>query len=201
MKMTEEQKKLYKILTPLQRGFVEWLEHGHSPKQALVKAGGEYSTDAVLSSCATRMLRDANVHNFRMAMKTDDLDAMCMSRAEMTLRLTELSRARITNVARVKKRLVGYTDEGEEVYVNDVSIEDFDDVGEEELGAISEISQKEHGITLKMHNPLQAMKQLAELYGLDAPKKTEITGKGGMLIKITAVDPAEAASQYQELMG
>jgi phage terminase small subunit len=201
MKMTEEQLKLYKILTPLQRAFVEHLEHGYAPKVAYKMAGGVGGTDASLAACTSRAMRDANVQAFRMSMKQDDLDAMCMSRAEMTMRLTELARSRITSVAKVKRHLMGYTDEGEEIYVERVEVQDFDDVDDAELGAISEIAQKEHGITIKMHNPLQAMKQLAELYGMDAPKRTEVSGPGGTAVKITAVDPADAARQYQEMMG
>jgi phage terminase small subunit len=198
--MSPEQLKAYERLTELQRGMVKYLHEGYPPKEAYKLAGGKAKNDASLSTCVSGLLRDANVTNFRRLMHIEDLNAMTMSRAEMLRRLTELGRGRIANIAKVVKRVVGYTDEADEIWETVVEVQDFDDVDEAELGAISELSQKEHGITIKMHSPLQAMKQLAELQGLEAPKRTEISGPGGGAIKITSVDPVEAARQYQEIM-
>ena len=191
----------YERLTPLQQRAMSFLDQGYSPKEAYIAAGGEAGTDRVIASCANQLMSNKNVAEYRRILNGKAVDASVMTVTEMRRRLSGIARAGIHKVASVRKKLMGYDDEGNEVYRTEVVYEDFNDIDEDVLGAISEISQKEHGITIKMQSGLAAMKQLAELEGMEAPKRTEITGAGGTAIAITSVDPNEASRQYMEMLG
>jgi len=198
--MTPEQERLWEILTPLQQRIVTGVEAGKSPSQAYVDAGGTCQTKAAVATAACKLLNDGNVLAYRRSLNADDINPMVMSRAEMRARLTSIARGNLTDIARVRKECIGYNDEGEPLYRSFVEIEGFDDVPEDSLIALQEVTQKEHGITIKMQNQIAAMKALAELDGLDAPKATKLELPSGVSVTINAVDPVEAAAQYQALM-
>ncbi|MEY0256605.1 terminase [Morganella morganii] len=56
------------------------------------------------------------------------------------------------------------------------------------LAAISELTAGKDGIKLKLHDPKAAIKQIVDMEGWEAPKKTELTGKDGGPIQSTGFD-------------
>jgi hypothetical protein len=198
--LSEKQITLFQALTPLQARVCKNLERGMSPRDAYYAAGGGASTHRNADSAVSELLTNSNVQAFRRSLAGRDVNHMVMSREEMRTKLTAIARASLSDLAAVKRRLVGYDDDGIPQYINYVELEDFTEAPLHSVQAVNEISQKEHGITIKMQSGLQAMKQLAELEGLEAAKVTEIKGVGGQTVILNGVSAPEAANVYQELM-
>ena len=69
------------------------------------------------------------------------------------------------------------------------------------MAAISELTAGKDGLKIKLHDPKAAIKQLAEMRGWEAPKKTELTGPNGGAIQTVNMTPDEAAEAYRKMMG
>ena len=199
--LTEQQIKLFTSLTRLQQGVVTNVEKGMAPVQAYYAAGGTSVNAATAHATVNELLQNPNVVAFRRTLSAAKVNHLIMTREEMRLRLTAIARGQVADLARVEREFIGYHEEtGEELYRERLVYEAFDTANPDSVTAISEIAPSEHGIKIKMQSSLAAMKQLAELEGLDAPRQTDLT-VNGVVATITATDPVEAAKQYMELMG
>ena len=199
--LKDKQLKLFTILTPLQQKMCIYMEKGSPPVEAYRLAGGKAESANSMQACAYSLLQNSNVRAFRESLNSETLNGMIMSRAEMRARLTAIARGNITDLVRIEQKFIGYDEEtGEERFTPIVIYEPFETANPDALAALAEISRNEHGIKLKMHSPTAAIKQLAELDGLNAPTKQDIKVSGGAVVSITTVDPAEAAKQYMDLM-
>ncbi|MBT0598864.1 terminase small subunit, partial [Klebsiella quasipneumoniae] len=89
-------------------------------------------------------------------------------------------------IAEFSNSIVGEDDDGNPVFQAVWSFKDSLLQDPDAMSAISELTTGKDGTKLKMHDPKAAIKQLAEMQGWDAPKKTELTGKdGGPLNQVT----------------
>lgn len=192
----------WELLTDLEKRAVEHIESGFAPQTAYVLAGGTAKTQQSIAVCTSQLFRRANVAAFRRALGQKTLNDMIMTRAEMQVRLTNIARADAAKVTRVKKRLVGFHSEtGEELYRDFVEIVPTEELAPEEQTALASIEQKQHGIKLTMHSPLAAMKQLAEVAGYNETADIDQDSLLPAAGKLTATDAAEAATEYQKMMG
>jgi phage terminase small subunit len=199
--LSEHQIKLFTSLTRLQQGVVMNVERGMAPVQAYYAAGGTAESPRAAHATVSNMLNNDAVLAFRRTLTAGKVNHLIMSREEMRLRLSSIARGQIADLARVEKEFIGYHEEtGEEMYRDRLVYEAFDQASPDSVLAINEISRNEHGIKIKMQSSLAAMKQLAELEGMDAPVKTDMT-VNGVGVKITATDVVEASKEYMELMG
>lgn len=177
------------------------VERGMAPIQAYYAAGGTAETPRAAHACASQVLESVSVLAFRKTLNSSKVNHLIMNREEMRQRLTAIARGQVADLAKVVKEFIGYNEEtGEEVYREKLVYEAFDTANPDSVLAVSEVAPNEHGIKIKMLSSLAAMKQLAELDGMDAPAKTDLT-VGGVVTTLTATDPVEAAKQYMEMMG
>ncbi len=91
--------ELYKLLNKTQRAFCAALaEPDCTIKEAARAAGLSDSSDAVLSSAGSRMLRNVKVAAYRRACARDDCRALALTRENCLLRLNNIAqRARKNN--------------------------------------------------------------------------------------------------------
>ena len=99
--------------------------------------------------------------------------------------------------------VVGEDEDGQPVYQAVWSFRNSTLQDPDAMSAIAELTTGKDGIKLKMHDPKAAIKQLAEMQGWEAPKKSEVSGPGGGPVKTetVAMTPQEAADAYKKLMG
>ena len=64
------------------------------------------------------------------------------------------------------------------------------------MAAISELTAGPQGLKIKLHDPKAAIKQLGELQGWEAPKKTDLNGN----IAITTLTKEEYKAARQEML-
>lgn len=202
MTLTEEQKALFDALTALQKRFVAHLLNGANQTEAYRKAGGRAKGDGERSK-ANQIVTNSNVQAFLKSVQYQAINEAIMTRTEALERLSKMGRTSLSDIADFRNCLIGEDEEGDPVYQASWSFRDSALQDPEAMAAVAELTTGKDGIKLKMHDPKAAIKQLGEMMGWEAPKKTELSGPGGGAIKTenTNMSAEEAAEAYRKLMG
>jgi len=200
MTLNDEQKALFAALTPLQKKFVTHLLKGKNQTDSYKKAGGKAKGDA-LRAAASRMYANVNVSAFLRSVQHEAVSDAVMTYQEALERLTVMGRTSIADLATFGTHVVGEDDDGRPIIQSVWSFKGSDELKPEHLAAISELTAGKDGLKMKLHDPKAAIKQLAELQGWEAPKKTEISGPNGGPIQTANLTPDEAAEAYRKMMG
>lgn len=197
-KLTAEQQKLFDVLTPLQKRFVTLLLKGKSQVDAYRKAGGKAKGDSAHSK-ATQIVRNSKVESFLASVQYEAVSSAIMTYEEAMERLTAMGRTSIADLATFGTHVVGEDDDGNPISQSVWSFKNASELKPEQMAAISELTAGKDGLKIKLHDPKAAIKQLAEMRGWEAPKKTEVTAT----VKSENVNmtPDEAAEAYKKLMG
>ncbi|MMZ51901.1 Terminase small subunit [compost metagenome] len=202
MTLTEEQKALFDALTRLQKKFVTCLLNGDRQAEAYRNAGGKAKGEGVHSKAA-QIVRNSKVQAFLKSVQYEAINEAIMTRTEALERLSKMGRTSLTDIAEFRNCLIGEDEDGHPVHQASWSFKDSALQDPEAMAAVAELTTGKDGIKLKMHDPKAAIKQLGEMMGWEAPKKTEVSGPGGGAIKTENVSltPEEAAEAYRKLMG
>ncbi|WP_413510847.1 terminase small subunit [Serratia liquefaciens] len=202
MTLTEEQKALFDALTRLQKKFVTCLLNGDRQAEAYRNAGGKAKGEGVHSKAA-QIVRNSKVQSFLKSVQYEAINEAIMTRTEALERLSKMGRTSLTDIAEFRNCLIGEDEDGHPVHQASWSFKDSALQDPEAMAAVAELTTGKDGIKLKMHDPKAAIKQLCEMQGWEAPKKTEVSGPGGAPIKTESVSvtPEQAAEAYRKLMG
>lgn len=175
-RMTDEQKKLFEVLSPLQqRMAINHLSGVYgSARECYVEAGGQSLTDSAKDSAASVMLNNVKVQSFISAMKEVKVIEAIMTREEMSERLTNLSRTGMSDLIEWGEQEL-MSDEGISIIQSNWKVKDEAMIDPDKMASIAELSSTPMGIKIKQHSPLQAMKQLADMQGYNAAKEIKIT--------------------------
>lgn len=201
-KLTAEQQQLFDALTPLQKRFVTWIIKGKNQTDAYRKSGGKAKGDN-LRKAAHQLATNIDVEAFLRSVQQEAINDAIMTRTEALERLSKMGRTSIADIADFSNSIVGEDENGQPVFQAVWSFKNSALQDPAAMSTISELTTGKDGIKLKMHDPKSAIKQLAELQGWEAPKKTELSGPGGAPIKseTVAMTPQEAAEAYKKMMG
>ncbi|QIP93128.1 terminase small subunit [Serratia fonticola] len=203
MTLTKEQKALFDALTALQKKFVTHLIKGKNQTDAYKAAGGKAKGDN-LRKAAHQIATNIDVESFLQSVQYETVSEAIMTRTEALERLTVMGRARVSDLVDFSEHKIGVDAEtGEEIIQAAWRFKDSVKQHPELLDAIAEVTAGKEGIKLKLHDSRGAIKQIGEMQGWEAPKKTEVTGAGGGPIQTETVSmtPEEAAEAYSKMMG
>ncbi|WP_081893198.1 MULTISPECIES: terminase small subunit [unclassified Serratia (in: enterobacteria)] len=201
--LTSEQKALFDALTPLQKRFVTHLIKGKGQTSAYKAAGGKAKGENMRKS-AHQIATNIDVLAFLQSVQHEAVSEAIMTRTEALERLTVMGRSRIRDLVEFSEHKLGVDAEtGEEIIQAVWRFKDSVKQSPEALDAIAELTAGKEGIKLKLHDSRGAIKQIGEMQGWEAPKKTEVTGAGGGPIQTETVNmtPDEAAEAYRKMMG
>ena len=201
MTLTGEQKALFDALTTLQKKFVTQLLKGKNQTDAYKTAGGKAKTDESARASASQILTNVNVQAFLKCVQYEAVNEAIMTYEEAMERLSVMGRTSIADLATFGTQVVGEDDDGNSLTQSVWSFKNASELKPEQMAAISELTAGKDGLKIKLHDPKAAIKQLAEMRGWEAPKKTEISGPNGGAIQTTNMTPDEAAEAYRKLMG
>lgn len=194
--MENDARELFAQLTLLEQDTVtNWLR-GMTQRQAYLTAGGESATAAGADVAACTLLNKPKVKRYVALVRSEQHDETIMGRDEMRRRLTVLARTDLKDLVEFSEV---ETPSGKKQTVWRLR----DDVDPLRQAAIAELTFTKMGPKMKTHNALVAMKQLADLDGLEAPKRTELSGPGGKplaTVVFDALDPQEAAKAYADMV-
>lgn len=174
-KMTEEQKALFDALTPLQQKVATNVISGMSNIDAYKAAGGKAKTQESAEASVSEILSHLKVKAFVDSMKEEAVNNAVMSRQEMLERLSGLARTNMADLIEWDSQAVT-GDDGEQMVQSMWQIKSSALQDPLKAASISEVTAGKEGFKIKQHSPLQAMKMLADMMGLNAPVKTEMTG-------------------------
>ncbi|HIC9426503.1 TPA: terminase small subunit [Yersinia enterocolitica] len=195
-KLTAEQQQLFDALTPLQKKFTLAIVKGKNQTDAYKAAKGKAKGDA-MRAAASRMYANVNVQVFLESVQVSVINDAIMTREEALKRLTSMARARITDLVEFAEHDMGVDDDGREVIQAAWRFKDSVKNAPELLDAIAELTAGKDGIKLKLHDARSAIKQLGDMEGWEAPKKTELTGKDGGAIQHSHSISAEDLTDEQ----
>lgn len=200
MTLTDEQKALFDALTMLQKKFVTQLLKGKNQTDAYRKAGGKAKGDN-LRKAAHQIATNIDVGAFLKSVQHETVNEAIMTYEEAMERLSVMGRTSIADLATFGTQVVGEDDDGNPVTQSVWSFKNANELKPEQMAAISELTAGKDGLKIKLHDPKAAIKQLAEMRGWEAPKKTELSGPNGGAIQTTNLTADEAAEAYRKLMG
>lgn len=198
--LTKEQKALFDALTQLQKKFVTQILKGKNQTDAYRKAGGKAKGDN-LRKAAHQIATNIDVEAFLKSVQHETVNEAIMTYEEAMERLTLMGRTSIADLAIFGTHVVGEDDDGNPITQSVWSFKNASELKPEQMVAISELTAGKDGLKIKLHDPKAAIKQLAEMRGWEAPKKTELTGPNGGAIQTVNMTPDEAAEVYRKMMG
>lgn len=198
-KLTAEQQLLFDALTPLQQKFSLAIIKGKNQTDAYKAAKGKAKGDN-LRKAAHAIATNCDVVAFLKSVQGEVVDEAIMSREEALKRLTALGRTSLFDLAEFRNYVACEGEDGEPVMQAAWSFKDSALVTPEAMAAIAELTAGPQGLKIKLHDPKAAIKQLAELEGWEAPKKTEMSGPGGGPLQTVTMSKAEYKAARQEMM-
>lgn len=199
----DEAAELYNSMTELQRRVAANVLRGMSGRQAYIHAGiGSAKLGSSIDSCVSEILSNPKVAAYLALVRGAEHDETIMGRDEMRRRLTVLARTDLTDLVEFEDVPV-YPDRPDGKKQTIWRVREEAKTDPLKLAAINELVFTKQGPKIKTHSALAAMKQLADLDGLEAPKRTELSGPGGSPLAVTSfdtTDPVEAARAYQAMI-
>lgn len=196
--MTPEQQELFDQLTELQQRTATGVLAGMTQRAAYFAAGGTTTTDAAADAIASRMLSDARVKAFMIAMKKQAVSDAIMSREEMLARLSLIGRKGVKDVVRFKTSVVGKDMvTGEDVQQTNWFIPDSVLQNEDDLSIIESVEATKNGPKIKTYSSIGAMALIAKIQGYEAPQKVAQTNSAGedVEVAITGVAVLDALAR------
>lgn len=170
--LTNEQMRLVDQMSELQYSVVAAILAHRHPGEAYKAAGGhsENTTHAVY-----QIKQLPHIKTFLKSVKHSRIKAAILTREEALVRLSNIARTSINQLANFETFEI--TDSfGNLKKQSTWHFKDSDEIPPEALDAILELSAGNQGLKLKLHDQKQAIKQIGEMEGWEAPKKVELNG-------------------------
>ncbi|PHR55989.1 MAG: hypothetical protein COA43_14830 [Robiginitomaculum sp.] len=199
-KMSDEQKKLFDVLTSLQREISLNSISGMNDIDAYKASKGKAKKANTMQASVSEILINPNVKLFIDSMNEEAVSNAVMSRQEMMEELTLIARTNSNDLIEWGYRDVRVVnDDGEEEVQKQSfwTLRSNEDINPEHMNAIEEVSVGKEGLKFKRTSKLSAMKQLAVLAGYESP--TEII-TSNVNYDISTQDPKKAAQEYMALI-
>lgn len=202
MELTDRQLELASKLTTLNRKFVvNLVGTNKSQRQAYIDAGGKAKSDDAQDAAASRMLADVKVKAFYDSLMESATSEAILTREEALQILSNNAKVQMTDVAVFGLARVGEDAEGNDVMQTVWTMKDSKDIDPNVMSCIKSVTMTKQGPKIELHDQHGAIKQLSDMQGWNAPKKSELTGAGGKPLAIQAdVSSPEVASALAGLM-
>lgn len=202
VELSDEQLTMYDNLTKLQRGVALASLAGNKPGEAHRIGGGKCKNEEQRTALGVQILSYPNVKEFIDSFKVDpspEIALAVMSRDEMLMDLTQIARTSIDDVVTFSERPLVDLD-GMEMLSSTIHVRSIEEIPEGARKAIKSVKQTKHGLEVVLYDGLAARKQIADMCGYDAPKKTELSGPGGKPLQVQEI-PDEDIEQKLKSLG
>jgi phage terminase small subunit len=202
IELTDEQLSRFDALTKLQRSVV--LAHiANKPIDVAHRdAGGTSRDESRRITLAGEILRNPATAAFVDSMRVDvapDIASAVASRDEILRDLTEIAQTTINDVVTFSERPLIDMENGMTVLTSTIHVRSMSEMPPNAMKAIKSVKQTKHGIELTLHDTVAVRKQISDMCGYDAPKKTELSGPNGQPLQIQEVPDEELETKLKSL--
>lgn len=175
-------------LTPKQENFcLAYLETGNASEAYRRAYDAENMKAATIHSRASELLDNSEITARLAELNKSAVTAAVMTRTEALEKLSALARTDLKDLVEFGQYELGQDDDGNPVIQSSWKIKDSALQDPMKIAVISELTAGRDGIKIKTHSPLNAIKQLADMQGWNAPEKREVTGANGGPIQVRDV--------------
>ncbi|MCE9882036.1 terminase small subunit [Hafnia paralvei] len=175
MELTEHQKALFDAMTKSQQKFALGIVEGLTQIDAYRKAGGKAKKEENAHASASEIYRNPKVRAFVDEMNKVAISDAVMTRQEALERLSLMARASLHEMVEFSEAECGTDDNGNPIIQAGWRFKNSALQSAGALSAISELTAGKRGISIKLHDPKAAIKQLADLQGWEPPKESKLT--------------------------
>jgi phage terminase small subunit len=200
--LTPEQQALASVLTKLQRKFViNLIKPKTSQRQAIKAAGSKAKTNVALDNVASQFFKKVQVKAFYNSLMSTKTIESIMERDEALAILSNNARVKMTDLADYSFIEIGQTEDKEPIMQTVWTMKDSKDIDPNLIACIKSVTMTKQGPKIELHDQQGAIKQLSDLLGWSAPKRTELSGPGGESLKLDSkVSSPDIAKALSELM-
>ncbi len=205
--LTDEQLTMFDGLTKLQKGvgLVKLNQPLITDHEAYVAGGGRAKTKESIESCASELLSNPKLKAFLNMFKVDPSPTLAraiMTREDIISDLTDIANATIFDVMNfyTNNDELMNLETGEEILgQSTIVVKSMNEIDPKFHKLIKGVKQTKHGIELTLHDQMQARKQITDMCGYDAPKRSEISGPNGQPIQVEEITDEELETKLKEL--
>lgn len=180
--LTEEQLELFNELTPIEQGLAIGLLSGLPCAVAYRLADPcNTSSDTVVRAKVSQMKHREKFKAFIYAVQSELLSAALVTREEALEKLSIYARGTLHDLVEYKTVELGKDIKDRPV---EQSVWKFKDTASLEPGmmhCISELKSNAQGLSVKIHCPLQALRQMANMRGWNQPHKVDHSSRDGSM--------------------
>jgi len=202
IKHNSEQIDLASKLTTLQRKFVlNLIATSMSQREAYIAAGGKAKTQDSQDSAACTMFSNVKVRAYYDSLLESAQTSAVMTKEQALTRLSQSAQIKITDVCTFRNVKVGEDEDGNDVYQTVWTVKNAEDIPDHIAVCIKSVTITNQGPKIELHDSHGAIKQLGDILGWNAPKKSELTGKDGKPLAVRAdVNSKEVVDAVGKLM-
>jgi len=203
--LTDEQLTMFDGLTKLKQGVAINTLAGMKPAEAHRVAGGKCRNEANRKDLASQILADPRVRILIESFKTEPSPSLAravMTREDILSDLTDIANATIFDVMNfyTNNDDMMNLETGEETAgQSTIVVKSMSEIDPKFHKLIKGVKQTKHGIELTLHDQMQARKQITDMCGYDAPKRSEISGPNGQPIEVKEITDEELETKLKEL--
>ncbi len=203
--LTDEQLTMFDGLTKLKQGVAVNTLSGMKPAEAHRVAGGVCKDESRRTNLASEILLHPAVRDFINSFNTEPSPSLVravMTREDIISDLTDIANATIFDVMNfyTNNDEMMNLETGEEIQgQSTIVVKSMNEIDPKFHKLIKGVKQTKHGIELTLHDQMQARKQITDMCGYDAPKRSEISGLGGQPIQVEEITDEELETKLKEL--
>ena len=172
--LSEEQSKLSKELTSLQRKFVINLVSGMTQRQAYLDAGGKAKSTSAQDAAASTMLSNVKVRAFYDSLMEESKTGAVMTKAQAMELLSVKASVTVKDVCDFKNVKVGDDEDGNPVYQTVWSFKDSEDIPDHIAACIKSVAVTREGPKIELYDSNASAKQLGDWLGWGLPAKPTV---------------------------
>ena len=203
--LTDEQLSMYGALTKLKQGVAINTLSGMTPADAHRNANGVCRNETNRKDLASQILAHPRVKEFIDSFKVDPSPSLAravMTREDILSDLTDIAGATIFDVMNFytdSDELMNLETGAEVAGQSTIVVKSMSEIDPKFHKLIKGVKQTKHGIELTLHDQMAARKQITDMCGYDAPKRSEISGPDGQPIEVKEITDEELEMKLKQL--
>lgn len=175
LKLTKEEEALANSCTQRQKKMVLMIFENPqlTHRECYIRAGGKAKKADAQDACVSRMLKNAKCKAFYDSLMNKAQSNAVLTKQEALERLSRSAKVTIKDVADFRNVRIGEDKDGNPVYQTVWTIKNAEDMPDHVAACIKSVTVTKDGPKVELYDGHAAIKQLMDMLGWEAPKKTQ----------------------------